>query len=175
MNRNDNGRDGGRDTSDGGSKIVWSRHKQFTREIDRGKYRETLAVLVSLSDHHPFRRASFKMGVLKERDGEVELFPFINPFCTNMHLGTPNVDESLLIIAGLMQEAHEWLKEFAAMESARYVEMKKREETVASNDDADVEEEVIAKPIPKRRTGAPRASGKRASPDAEPIRQGVND
>lgn len=159
------------------NKIVWTRHKTFTRDIDRGKYTEKLAVVVSLSDHHPFPRPSFKMGVLKDRDGEEELFPFINPFLTNMHLGTPTVDDSLLIVAGLMQDAHEWLKDYAANTSADYVDEKReREERDQKRDQAEARQPEVrtTKPAagPAKRTS--RSPGKRVSPDAEPIHSGAS-
>lgn len=106
--------------------VMWTRAKEFTREIQRGRHTERLAVVVAKSDQYPFPRYSTKMGALRtNKENQLELFPFINPFVTEQVTGESVVDESLLIVAGLMQEAHSWIKEDADEEAARIMEARK--------------------------------------------------
>lgn len=108
--------------SDGKSSPVWEREKEFTKEINRGKWTEKLAVVVAISDHDPFYRYSVRCGVLREKDGETSLFPFVNPFVKNQQFGKAVVDESLLEMTELLRQAHQWILEDAQAEADCWID-----------------------------------------------------
>lgn len=106
-------------------KPVWTRVKEFKREINRGKYYEQITLAIATSDASPFPRYSVRTGVLKDpRDGEdgddMVLFPFINPFVLGQATNETHVDDSLLILAGLCREAHDWVVQHAENIAADY-------------------------------------------------------
>lgn len=100
---------------------VWERTHEIKKSVSRGKWEEVFAAVIAISDHEPFYRYSVRCGVLRTKDGETNLFPFCNPFIKGQQFGTSVVDESLLIMADLLRQAHEWIVEDAQAEAEGWV------------------------------------------------------